>query len=718
MSEAAPAPVDPNWVLVARLRPALRQHVRTYPQEYRGERWYVLLDESSGRNLRFNAIAYEFIGRLNGRQTVQQILDQLRRVDGEDALDEDEILLILTQLFALDVLSGGVPASAREFFERHQQDKRVARMRAAMNPLAIKVPLVDPDKFLNRVLPWARPVFGRVGALVWMVVVGLGVILSITSFPALRHAVSLDILAPANLALMIVMFVLIKAVHEFAHAITVKIWGGEVHEMGVTLLVMIPVPFVDASATWGFREKQKRMLVGAVGILAELFIAALALLLWLAVEPGVVKDAALNAFLIASVSTLLFNANPLLKFDGYHVLQDLIEIPNLSTRASRYWLYLIQRYLFGLKGARSPVTARGERPWFLFYGAAAVVYRLVIMLAIVLFLAEEYLFIGVALGCWAVFMQVVMPILRGVKFLYDSPALAGRRSRAGMITAGTVGGIFLLLVLAPVTHTTRAEGVVWVPDQAQLYTGADGFVREVLVKPGTVITAGTAVLQMQAPLLDSQIEVLEARYRALDVQRAAEYLQFRVQSEITAEEMQAVQAELDLLREQKAALRVASPLGGTFVLPEAQTLVGRYLKKGQLIGYVVSPDRFIVRSVVPQSDIGQVRKPGTKVEVRLAERIDDPLPAHILRETPSGSTALPSAALGAAGGGEIAVAGGDEGGRTAAEKVFHLDLGLPGTLLIAGVGERAYVRFDHGSEPLALQWWRAARQLLLSRLAF
>ncbi len=718
MSEAAPAPVDPNWVLVARLRPALRQHVRTYPQEYRGERWYVLLDESSGRNLRFNAIAYEFIGRLNGRQTVQQILDQLRRVDGEDALDEDEILLILTQLFALDVLSGGVPASAREFFERHQQDKRVARMRAAMNPLAIKVPLVDPDKFLNRVLPWARPVFGRVGALVWMVVVGLGVILSITSFPALRHAVSLDILAPANLALMIVMFVLIKAVHEFAHAITVKIWGGEVHEMGVTLLVMIPVPFVDASATWGFREKQKRMLVGAVGILAELFIAALALLLWLAVEPGVVKDAALNAFLIASVSTLLFNANPLLKFDGYHVLQDLIEIPNLSTRASRYWLYLIQRYLFGLKGARSPVTARGERPWFLFYGAAAVVYRLVIMLAIVLFLAEEYLFIGVALGCWAVFMQVVMPILRGVKFLYDSPALAGRRSRAGMITAGTVGGIFLLLVLAPVTHTTRAEGVVWVPDQAQLYTGADGFVREVLVKPGTVITAGTAVLQMQAPLLDSQIEVLEARYRALDVQRAAEYLQYRVQSEITAEEMQAVQAELDLLREQKAALRVASPLGGTFVLPEAQTLVGRYLKKGQLIGYVVSPDRFIVRSVVPQSDIGQVRKPGTKVEVRLAERIDDPLPAHILRETPSGSTALPSAALGAAGGGEIAVAGGDEGGRTAAEKVFHLDLGLPGTLLIAGVGERAYVRFDHGSEPLALQWWRAARQLLLSRLAF
>lgn len=713
-----PSPVDQNWLLVARLRPALRRHVRTYPQDYRGERWYVLLDESSGRNLRFNTVAYDFIGRLNGKQTVQQVYDQLVKSAGDDALTQDEILLILTQLFALDVLSGGVPASAREFFERHQQDKRVARVRAAMNPLAIKIPVVDPDRFLNRALPWSRPVFGRWGALVWMIVVGLGIILTITSFPALRHAVSLDILAPANLVSMMLMFVLIKALHEFAHAITVKIFGGEVHEVGITLLVMIPVPYVDASATWAFREKQKRMLVGAVGILAELFIASLALTLWLAVEPGLVRDAALNAFLIASVSTLLFNANPLLRFDGYYVLQDLIEIPNLSTRSNKYWMYLIQRYLFGIGGVRSPVTARGERAWFLWYGAAAVVYRLAIMVTIVLFLAEEYLFIGVALGCWAVFMQLVMPLVRGVKFLYDSPALSGRRSRAGLITACTVGGVALLLVFAPVTSTTRAEGVVWVPDQAQLFAGANGFVSEVLVPPGSVITPGTAVIQMRAPLLDSQVEVLEARRRALEVQRSSEYLQFRVQSEITAEEIVAVEAELDLLREQQAALRVRSVVGGTFVLPQANTFVGRYLKQGQAIGYVISPDRFIVRAVVPQSDIGMVRSPGTRVEVRLAERVNDPVPSHVLRETPSGSTALPSAALGAAGGGDIAVTRAEDGGRTAAEKVFQLDLGLPRDLLVAGVGERAYVRFEHGREPLALQWWRAARQLLLSRLSF
>ena len=161
--------------------------------------------------------------------------------------------------------------------------------------------------------------------------------------------------------------------------------------------------------------------------------AALALFVWLSAEPGLVKDLALNAMLIGSVSTLLFNANPLLKFDGYHMLQDLIEIPNLFAGQPLLSL-LIQRYLFCVAQVRSPVTAPGNWPGSLFTGWRHF-YRMTVLVAIVLFLAQQYLFVGVALGCWAVAMQIVMPLFRALRYLMTGAALTGRRVRASMISA-------------------------------------------------------------------------------------------------------------------------------------------------------------------------------------------------------------------------------------------------------------------------------------------
>ena len=706
-----------NWQVVAQLRPQLRQHVRTYPQIFRSQRWYVLHDESNGRNLRFNATAYAFIGRLDGNFSVQQIWQQLATADAEPALQQDEVLLILTQLFAIDALQSGLPIDAMEFFKRYQHERRLRRKRAVMNPLAIRVPLLDPDALLNRLLPWVRPLFSTSAALLWLLLVGLATLLAMVNFPALHAALDRDLLAPTNLLLLLLTFILIKGVHEFAHAFAVKMWGGEVHEMGITLLVLAPVPYVDASAAWGFRDKHKRVLVGAVGILVELFVAALALFVWLSVEPGLVRDAAFNALLIGSVSTLLFNANPLLRFDAYYVLQDLIEIPNLYSRASRYYLYLLQRYLFGLTQVPSPVSADGERGWFLCYGLATLLYRLFILVVIVLFLADEYLFLGVLLGTWAIGMQLLVPLLRGVRFVLAAPALAGRRVRAATFSVLLLSGLAGGLCYLPVSLTTHTEGIVWVPEQAQVFAATDGFVSQVLVASGTEVAAGTPLIRLRAPALEARIAVLKARYRTLQTRHAAEQLQQRVASTMTAEEMAALAAELSLLRAQVADLEVRSALAGSFVRPEAHTLQGRYLRQGELIGYLITPARLIVRAVVPQSAIGLVRQQVQQVEVRLAERLDETIVASIVRETPSGSTDLPSRALGAAGGGDIAVRKTDAAGTTAAEKVFQLDLSLPDDLAITGLGERAYVLFDHGAEPLARQWLRSGRQLVLSRLS-
>ncbi len=709
---------DPNWVTVAKLRPQLRQHVRTYPQTYRGQRWYVLLDESNGRNLRFNEQAYRFIGRLDGQRTVEQVHQWLELAGEDVALSRDEIMLLLVQLFTLNLLRGGEPASAKEFFDRFQDERRSARSRAMMNPLAVRVPLVDPDRLLNRLVPWVRPLFSTGGMIAWGVVVALGVLLGILNFGALADAAGGDILAPANLLHMLILYVLIKLVHEFAHAVSVKIWGGAVHEMGLTLLVMVPVPYVDASATWSFREKRKRMMVGAVGILTELFIAAIALFIWLAVEPGLVRDSAFNALLIASVSTLLFNGNPLLRFDGYYVLQDWVEIPNLATRAGRYYLYLIQRYLFGLQAAASPVTDEGERGWFLAYGLLALLYRLFIMVTIVLFLAEEYFFVGVLLGFWAVVMQVLLPLGRGLLFLFRNPALAGRRRHAMTVTLASLAVVLAVLLFVPVSLVTRTEGVVWVPDQAQVYAGASGFVEEVLVPSGSRVAAGTPLVRLANPLVETGIAVQEARLRALEVQRASDFLAYRVKSDIVGEEMAAVRAELARLREQQGELLVRSQAAGTFTVPDPHTLQGGYRRQGELIGYIVSPEHLIVRTILENTDIGLVRQGVTAVSVRLAENPVREIEASVVRETPAAISELPSAALGAQGGGTIRVRGDDPAGRTTAEEVFQLDLSLPDGIRVAGVGERAWVRFDHGSEPILLQWYRRFRQLLLRRLSF
>ncbi len=709
---------DPQWLTVAKLRPQLRQHVRTYPQTYRGQRWFVLLDESNGRNLRFNEEAYRFIGRLDGERTVEQIHQWLALSGADKALSRESIMLILVQLFTLDLLRGGEPASAKEFFDRFQEERRKTRNRAMMNPLAVRVPVVDPDRLLNRIVPWVRPLFSPGGMMIWSVVVGLALLLGILNFGALSDAADGDILAPSNLLLMLLLYVLIKIVHEMAHAVSVKMWGGAVHEMGVTLLVMVPVPYVDASATWSFREKRKRMMVGAVGILTELFIAAVALFVWLAVEPGLVRDMAFNIVLIASVSTLLFNGNPLLRFDGYYVLQDWIEIPNLATRASRYYLYLMQRHLFGLHNSPSPVTAEGERNWFAVYGLLAVFYRLFIMVTIVLFLAEEYFFIGVLLGAWALVMQVLLPLGRGLHWLVTSPALAARRGKATGVALGSVFGLLLLLLVVPVSLVTRAEGVVWVPDQAQVYAGASGFIDEVLVPSGTWVEADTPLLRLRNPLIETGIAVQRARLRALEVQRASDYLTYRVKSDIVSEEMIAVQAELDRLLEQRAALLVRSGAAGTFTVPDPSALNGAFRKQGELIGYIVSPKHLIVRTILQDADIGLMRSGVDAVSVRLVERPTVKLPAVVLRETPAAIDTLPSAALGVQGGGEIAVRRDDPSGRATAEDVFQVDLGLGEQIRVSGVRARAWVRFDHGSEPILLQWYRRFRQLLLRRLSF
>jgi putative peptide zinc metalloprotease protein len=703
------------WYRVELLRPRLRSHVQVHRHLYRGQVWYVIQDHSTGRLHRFTPAAYFILGLMDGKRTVRDIWEAASAELADDTPTQDEMIQLLGQLHAADVLQCDVPPDTAEVLERYERQRRSERTRPLLSPMAIRIPLLDPERFLNACAPWLRYLFGWAGAALWIAVVGSAAVLSGRHWPELTQDVVDRVLAPQNLITLWLVFPVVKALHELGHAFAVKAWGGEVHEMGIMLLVLMPVPYVDASASSAFRDRRKRAVVGAAGMLVELFVAALALFVWLNVEPGVVRSVAYNVMLIAGVSTLMFNANPLLRFDGYYMLADMLEIPNLAQRSTKYLGYLTERYGFGLKDMESPDTMAGERAWLVFYAVASFIYRMIVMVAIILFVAGKFFFVGVILAIWGAATMLLLPLGRSLSALLAGPRLRHKRVRPLLVTGLAIAAVALFLLVLPVPLRTTAEGVVWVPEQSLVRAGTSGFVRRLIVAPGSLVRRGDAVAESYDPALAANIKRLEARVDELDARLTVERAQDRVQAQIAEEQLGQARAQLERSRERAGQLVMRSGADGMFVVPQAEDLPERFVHQGDLVGYVIDASTPTARVMVPQADIDLVRNRTRYAEVRLAERIGAVLPASILREVPAASEHLPSRALSTEGGGGIAVDPRDSSGTKTFSRNFEFDLVLPPQASSARLGSHVYVRFDHGREPLAWHWYRRIRQLFLAR---
>ena len=710
-----------SWYRVACLKPRLRAHTRIHRHSYRDQVWYVLEDTSNGRCHRFSAAAHDLIGRMDGAHTVQQIWDTACAELGDDAPTQDETIRLLGQLHAADALKTDALPDTAELFRRHDKQRLGKLRQRFMYPLAIRIPLIDPDRFLGAALPLVRPLFSAWGFGLWLVLVLTAAVMAASHWPELTGNLADRVLTPQNLLVLWLAYPLVKALHELGHGFATKRWGGEVHEIGIMLLVLMPVPYVEASSASAFQDKRARMVVGAAGIMVELLLAAVALLVWLNVEPGLVRTLAWNVMLIGGVSTLLFNGNPLLRFDGYYVLSDAIEMPNLATRSNRWLLWLAQRYLLGNREIKAPLVSPGERPWLLGYGVAAFVYRLFILFAIALFIASRFFILGVLLALWAVAAQVIWPLLKGLAVLFSSPQFQRGRGRAVAASLGIVVLLLAVVGLLPVPAWTRAQGVVWLPEDARLRAGADGLITQVLAADGGAVSAGEPIIDSDDPLLAMNLRLLKARRAELDAELIASEHSDRTRAQVVREEIAAVEADLARARERLAALTLTSPVEGALVLPDAEDLVGQFVHRGDLLGYVIpAPEPGQgprVRVVLEQDAIGLVRERTRGVEVWPAGYDGGPLPATIVRQVPAGTDRLPAAQLGVNAGGGIAVDPRDPNGLRTLQPVFELDLALPPQAPAGWPGSRVAVRFDHGMDPLALQWYRALRRLFLSRFA-
>jgi putative peptide zinc metalloprotease protein len=397
---------------------------------------------------------------MDGTRTVAQLWEIANRRLSESAPTQDEIIHLLGQLHAADMLQSDVTPDVAKLITRGKREDRARLRQSFANAMALRLQIWDPDRFLDFFAPVWALIWSRWGALLWLAVVAPALFLVAPHWSELTNDFTDRVLAVDNLVLVYLSFPLIKALHEMGHATAVKAGGGEVHDLGVIFLVLLPAPYVEASASTVFRSKYRRALVGAAGVIAELFVAALAFYGWLIVEPGLVRALLFNVMVIASVSTLIFNGNPLLRYDAYYILADLIEIPNLTSRSARYWGYWLKRYVLGVREAEAPDGSAGENAWLAVYGLAAAIYRVLVTVVIAMFIAGRFYFVGVVLALWGVFAMPGLLVIRAVAHLATSPRLRRRRARAVGVVVAAVVGLVAFLAFVPVPSHSYAEGVL------------------------------------------------------------------------------------------------------------------------------------------------------------------------------------------------------------------------------------------------------------------
>ncbi|MBI1417910.1 MAG: hypothetical protein GC146_11865 [Limimaricola sp.] len=701
-----------DWYRVADLAPRLRRDIEVARHVYLGEPWVVLANATGRRVHRMTRAAYAIVGRFDGRQTLSELWQDAQSEMGAEAPTQQDILTLLSQLHEADLLDNQDTPLLDEVLERRDRERRAFWKKLFLNPLSATLPLFNPDRVLIAV---ARRLSVLPSALWWWI--GATIILTAlavlpTQWPALSHRGLSGFLDLENLALIGCIYPVVKVIHEFGHGIATRSRGGMVPEMGVVLVAFYPIPYVEASSALMFPSKWSRAAVAAAGIMIELVIASFALALWSVTNDGVLRAVAFNTMVISGLSTLLINGNPLLKFDGYHILCDLIEIPNLSQRGNAWWGEVLRNRLLGTRERRRLRVTGWEAFWFTVFPPAAFVYRVGIALSIALYVAAKYRALGVVLAIWSLVLGVIWPAVTLVRQTLNDGRirLAGTRAmRGGALAVLALVGLAVL----PLPHHVVVQGVVWLPQEAFLRAPQSGVVQVQSAEAGARVQAGALLFALDAPAIDSRLA--QARARVEGARLAVEKARLDNRKEVSRleQELAAAQQEEAEAARQDAALQIVSPHDGRLDITGGASLSGQFVAKGALLAYVLPDGARAIRVAVPQREVGVLRETPRAIGVRFADAPFTEVPAHILREVPEGAAVLPSAVLSLAGGGPFATTG-RQGALETTTPIFSVDLALDRPELRPAFGMRAFVRFTLAPQSLAVRAWVAARERLLS----
>jgi putative peptide zinc metalloprotease protein len=712
----------------------LRVGAQISRQFYRGERWYVVRDPAGNQFHRLSDPAYRFVALLDGTRTVEEAWDLCGGQLEDDAPTQPEVIQILSHLYSANLIDADITPDATILLRRHKQQSKRKMQGRMMNMLFPRIPLWDPDRFLRLWMPVCKFAFSKFGAIIWLITVITATACVLPKLNDPNHSLtvaarnSIDVRNnPVNLILLYGTFVVIKFLHELGHAFSTRRFGGECHELGIMFLVFIPTPYVDASTAWAFPNKWHRIFVGAGGMIVELFVASIAGFIWLSIGNihSIPAQLSFNAMLIASVTTLVFNANPLLRYDGYYILSDYLEIPNLRQKSTEYTMGLIKRHLFKVK-LTQPLPPVLQRFWLFTYAVSSSIYRAFVGFVILLIVAYELPVIGPLMAISGIATWFLVPCYKVVKYLGTDPELHRKRPRAVSITFAAAAVAMVVVGIIRFPLNIDAEGVGSVdPRFARLmFVDQPGFVSRIgknengkLLQDGDSVRKGQIIMVLENRPLSADLAMREAVVARYKVELEAVSADSPVEYQVKVKQLEQAKNSSKILRDQVDKLTIRAPFDGQLIAPDIQSMVGEYLSPSRReIFRVEDQSQQYVEAALPQDDYQLLESEETKMkaEVRMIGTISHTSPALGIQLVHPATNQMLSPALTPLGGGTSQLDSSDRNQHTLAAPEFRARI----TLDDAGnyvPGQRAYVRFKLEKRPLLWQWGRRAWQLIESR---
>jgi len=629
----------------------------------------VLKDPTTMRYYRLRPPEHTIYQMLDGKNSMEDILKTLaQRYPGEE-YNAQAVMNFLIMLRGGSLLETTGQDSGEFLLNRKKKATRNILQKVQKEFLFFRFRLLDPDRLLNFLhANLGKIIFSRfMSAAAWILVVG-ALLLVLGNIDKLSQRQPL--LSWINILLyMVPSLVVIKVIHEFGHGLTSKHFGCEVHEMGILFLVFMPMAYCDVSDAWMLSEKRKRIWITAAGIVVEIVLASLAAYIWVITESKtVINQMALNVMVISSVNTILFNGNPLLRYDGYYFLMDLIEVPNLKQKGSGYMWYLMQRYVLGVDDAHEPIDVQGREPAMLGYAISSALYRWFIMLAIVMMVwrfLDPYGWgiIGaiMALGC--IYNAFVAPVVKFGKFISTQRHRMHIRLATAIVLAVLIVGSGYVILALDVEQSVEAQCVLRPARLHPLYVTQAGFIaaedNEKFLADGQEVKKGQILLELSDPELAHRVKVLELELARLgEAQNRAEQhgvggladlAQIKAKIKGTAAQYERTKHNLD-------KLTIRAPIDGVVQLRTAEplrNLVGSFLPVGSALMAVYEPGVFEAIAAIKDRDNGLIEE-GQKAQIRLWALPAETIESEVVIKPPEPVRRMSSPAFSTVFGGEVA----------------------------------------------------------------
>lgn len=675
---------------------SLRSDLHVSRQLHHQSPHYVIHDPVSFRTHRLTADQYRLLTSLDPSKSLGDNFQDLV-LQGEFEDEDEQVYFEIVSQFSRLSLIVMPNANGAQLYEQHTKVAANKRKSRFLGALFLQVPLVNPDRFLTKTMHLASWLFTKPFFVAW-----IGGMLAAAFVLINRRA---DLLAPLNGILALqnlpyvwVSFVGLKVWHELGHGYACKKFGGRVPEMGTILIAGTPAAYVDATAAWSFPESWKRLTVMSGGMFFESLIFIPGVFIWAFSTSSLWQSFAYQLAITASLVTILFNANPLMRFDGYFILSELIGIQNLRPRADATIKRFLVRTFLGLKPAPTQDSV-STRTMLVLYGIAARIYRFTLVISIAVMVALRFPLVGLLLAAFHIVTSLGLGLIKMVAYLLKSKETEPVRGRARLVALALVVGLPLLACIVPVPFGVVREGLIATSTEHFVNVDAAGEFTRTLVESGQTVESGTPLVNLKNERLTEQLELLVAERQA--ARRQWEILQ-QVDPIRAAQQLPAVtelNEQIANLQQQVDRLTVTSPGKGQILRLISDDQQGRFLQPGDQIAVVVDGDT-ILRSWLNEDQLGSIdREIGAEVSFRMPGKSLTTYKGKITAIEPAAESTFQQMALSQMAGGEILV---DTSTGKPLEPVFRIDIAPVGSSIpVTQHGARVSIKLNRRYQSVA-----------------